>query len=276
MTLARESYDRWRADPVAFIAEVLRDPETEAPFVLNRSQRRFIKAAFQRDRGGRLKHPELLYSAPKKSGKTGFAAMLVLYVTLVLGGRNAEAYCVANDLEQAQGRVFAAIKRTVEICPWLREMANLTASRIDFPELGASITALASDYASAAGANPVISCFDELWGYTSERSQRLWDELIPVPTRKISCRLTITYAGFEGESALLEGLYKRGLEQPQVGPDLHAGDGLLMAWHHTPVAPWQDEAWLTQMRQQLRPNAFLRMIENRFVSTESTFVDLEW
>jgi phage terminase large subunit-like protein len=30
------------------------------------------------------------------------------------------------------------------------------------------------------------------------------------------------------------------------------------------------------MRQQLRPNAYLRMIENRFVSTDSTFVDMAW
>jgi hypothetical protein len=30
------------------------------------------------------------------------------------------------------------------------------------------------------------------------------------------------------------------------------------------------------MRSQMRPNAFLRMIENRFVSGESAFVDLDW
>jgi phage terminase large subunit-like protein len=30
------------------------------------------------------------------------------------------------------------------------------------------------------------------------------------------------------------------------------------------------------MRKQLRPNAFLRMIENRFVSTESDFIDMAW
>ena len=35
---------------------------------------------------------------------------------------------------------------------------------------------IASDAASAAGGNPTISCFDELWGYTSERSRRLWDK----------------------------------------------------------------------------------------------------
>jgi hypothetical protein len=116
--------------------------------------------------------------------------------------------------------VFQAIKRIVEKSPHLRREAKISQNRIEFPETGATIQAIASDYAGAAGANPTISSFDELWGYTSERSHRLWDEMIPVPTRKISCRLTTTYAGFEGESELLEGLYKRGLAQPEIGPDL--------------------------------------------------------
>src|SRR5208282_992219 len=77
-----------------------------------------------------------------------------------------------------------------------------------------------------------------------------------------------------GESALLEELYKRGLREPQVGSDLHAGDGLLMFWSHDPVAPWQDQRWLAEMRRSLRPNQYLRMIENRFVTTESSFVDM--
>ena len=66
------------------------------------------------------------------------------------------------------------------------------------------------------GGNPNFIVFDELWGYTSEGSRRLWDEMIPVPTRKVSARLTVTYAGFEGESELLEELYKRGLKGEQV------------------------------------------------------------
>ena len=85
--------------------------------------------------------------------------------------------------------------------------------------------------------------FDELWAFTSERSRRLWDELVPPPTRQVACRLTTTYAGFEGESLLLEELHKRGLQQPQIGDDLHAGDGILTFWSHTPIAPWQTEAW---------------------------------
>ena len=49
-----------------------------------------------------------------------------------------------------------------------------------------------------------------------------------------------------------------------------------MFWSHEPVAPWQRPEWVEQMRGQLRPNAFLRMIENRFVTSESSFVDPAW
>jgi phage terminase large subunit-like protein len=224
----------------------------------------------------RLVYPEQLYGAPKKSGKTGFAAMHLLTTTLVFGGRFAEGYAIANDLEQAQGRVFLAARRICEASPHLRRECSITQSRIEFPQTGAVIQAIGADYVGSAGANPVISSFDELWGYTSERSRRLWDEMVPSPVRRISARLVTTYAGFEGESTLLEELYKRGLAQQQVGAALHAGDGLLMAWHHAPIAPWQHERWLADMRRSLRPNQYLRMIENRFVTTESSFIDMAW
>ena len=98
--------------------------------------------------------------------------------------------------------------------------------------------------------------------------------MVPPPTRKITCRLTVTYAGFEGEGDLLQDLYKRGIAQPEVSPSLYAGDGILMAWHHEPIAPWQDEKWLAEMRRSLRPNQYLRMIENRFVSTDGVFIEM--
>jgi hypothetical protein len=267
---------RWRLKPTAFIEEVLHDPETGGPYRLLDAERIFLQHAFATDGRGRLLYPEQLYSGPKKSGKTAFAALHALTMTLLFGSAYPEAVCCANDYDQAVGRVFEAVKRIVECSPLLRREAKLTADTITFPAIGATVRAIPSDYAGAAGGNPVISVFDELWAYASERSRRLWDEMVPPPTRKVACRLTTTYAGFEGESELLEELYKRGLKQPLVGPDLHAGAGILMFWSHAPVAPWQTPEWIEQMRGQLRPNAFLRMIENRFVSTESTFVDMAW
>jgi hypothetical protein len=195
---------------------------------------------------------------------------------LLFGGRFGEAYALANDLEQAQSRVFEAIKRIIAASPLLRGEARVLSDKVTFAATDATIVPLASDAASAAGGHPVISCFDELWGFVSERSRRLWDEMVPVPTRRVSVRLVVSYAGFSNESELLEDLYKRGMAQPEIAPDLRAGDGILMFWSHKPVAPWQDERWLSDMRRSLRPAQFMRMIENRFVTTESTFIPIEW
>ncbi len=253
----------------------MHDPETKAPYRLLPAERRFMRLAFKTDRSGRLQFPEQVYGCPKKSGKSAFAAMHTLTVTLLFGGHAPEAVLLANDLEQAQGRVFEAVRRIVEASPLLGREAKITADKITFPAIGAVIRAIPSDYASAAGGNQVTSSFDELWAFTSERSRRLWDEMSP-PPRKIACRLTTTYAGFSNESELLEELHERGMALPLVGPDLHAGGGLLFFWSHTPIAPWQTPAWLADMRRTMRPNAYLRMIENRFVTTEITFIDMDW
>jgi hypothetical protein len=100
---------RWRRDPIAFIREALIDPETGQPFVLYPEQVAFLLTALTPTEDGRLPFAELLFSAPKKSGKTGLAAIVMLYVIIVLAGRFGEGYAVANDLDQAQGRVFAVL-----------------------------------------------------------------------------------------------------------------------------------------------------------------------
>lgn len=270
-----QSIARWRKHPDKFIEECLVDYETGKPFKLLPAQREFFARAFQLRDDGRLLFPEQCFSAPKKSGKTATAAMHLLTTTMLFGGKYAEGYVVANDLEQAQGRVFEACRRIVEQSPLLRVESNITNRQIRLPT-GATITAIPSDYAGAAGGHPTISSFDELWGYVSEGARRLWDEMVPVPTKKISCRLVTTYAGFSGESVLLEELYKRGMEQPEVAPNLHAGDGLLMFWSHEPIAPWQTPDWVEDMRRTMRPNAFNRMICNNFVTSDSPFIDMDW
>jgi hypothetical protein len=216
-------------DAATFIETTLVNPETGALFVLTDAEREFLAHAFELTPDGRLRYPELVFSAIKKSGKTAFAAMLVIYVIVVLGERYAEAYCCANDFEQSQGRVFTAAARIVEASPLLSLDATITANKITFGSTGSTITAIASDYAGAAGANPTITVFDELWGYTSERAHRLWDEMIPPPTRRIACRLTVTYAGYEGESELLEARQGGRADRPVALPRRRHAHGLA---HH--------------------------------------------
>jgi phage terminase large subunit-like protein len=98
-------------DPCAWIERNLYDPETGAPFKLLPAERAFLAHALTLDSDGRLVHSELIYSAIKKSGKTTFAALIVLTVILLYGSRYAEAYICANDLEQATSRTYEAIKR---------------------------------------------------------------------------------------------------------------------------------------------------------------------
>jgi phage terminase large subunit-like protein len=265
----------WRADPAAWVGDVLINPETGKPFVLYAEEIEFLRRGFTLTKDGRLPFPELLFSAPKKSGKTAFAAMAALYLSVVLGGPYSEIYCLSNDLDQSIGRVFTAIARIVRASPLLARTAKIEVSKITFTSTGSVIVAVANDYRGQAGSNPSLSIFDELWGYTSERSRRLWDEMVPPPTRKVAARLTVSYAGFESESELLEGLYKRSLTGKTIARDMRAtSDGLLCYWTHELRAPWQSQQWETQMLASLRTNQFRRMIRNEWVSTESSFIEM--
>jgi phage terminase large subunit-like protein len=169
---------RWRNNPVSFIESVLVNPETGKPFVLLDAEGGFLEHAFQTGESGKLLYPELLYSCPKKSGKTTFAALFTLMLILLFGDSFAEATLAANDQDQAVGRVFEACRRIIEASPLLRREARVTESRIIFPALQATITAIPASFAGAAGGNQNIAVFDEAWAYTSERSRRLWDELV--------------------------------------------------------------------------------------------------
>jgi hypothetical protein len=116
--------------------------------------------------------------------------LFVLTLLLLYGGRHAEAVIAANSFEQTVARVFLMIKRIIEARPLLRREAKITEGKITIA--GATITAIPSDAAS----DGILMA----WHHEP-----------------------VAYAGYEGESVLLEELYKRGLNQQQVGPALYAG-----------------------------------------------------
>jgi phage terminase large subunit-like protein len=161
-TLDGTTLKRWKNDPTSFVTEVLHDPETKRPFQLLPAEYQFMQFAFMLDDNGRLLYPEQVFSAPKKSGKSTLAALVTLTMVLLRSeGRGAEAIVVANSFDQAQSRVFTMCRRIVEASPLLRTEAKIGVDRIVIPALDASIVALASDAASAAGSNPTVSVCDE-------------------------------------------------------------------------------------------------------------------
>lgn len=144
------------------------------------------------------------------------------------------------------------------------------------------ITAISGDYQGAAGSNHGFVSYDELWGYTSEASTRLWEELAPVPTRKNSIRFISTYAGFENESQLLWDLYKQALgkdEHPDGQGDLpifgNREARIFAYWDHEPRMPWQTEGYYVSQKKTLRPGTYPRLHENKWATVEEIFITPE-
>lgn len=247
----------------------------------------------------------LVYSTVKKSGKTAIAALVARWIAETWGSHS-EVYALANDLEQARGRIYAAALTSIELdsrysradkgIPGVWRIIEREAMHLPSHS---TLRAVSADYKGEAGSNPVATLWSELWGYSSEASQRLWEELTPVPTRPRSIRYVETYAGYEGESSILNDLEDRvkrdgrrltldelrglGLDWPwpdqQLPFFIHRDTRTFAYWDSGPEArrmPWQTPQYYKAQHGELRTNAFLRLHENIRVANIDEFVPLEW
>jgi phage terminase large subunit-like protein len=98
--------------PVDFIDRVIRLDEKGEPFSLAPYQRRVLEMALRRDPSGELVFRLVVLSEPKKSGKTFVAALLALWWALTR--HHTEVILIANDEEQATGRVFKTAVDLIE------------------------------------------------------------------------------------------------------------------------------------------------------------------
>lgn len=239
-------------------------------------QRKILARALAFERHGKLRYSTVVYSCPKKSGKTTVNAAVVNWFAYEVAP-GTEIIIAANDLEQSQGRVFRMAKAMINRSPALMsKVEGITQREIRLTD-GTVIKAIPSDAAGEAGANQSLSSFDELWGYSSEHSRRLYEELTPVPTLKNSIRFISTYAGYIGESDLLEDTYNRGKKGKRLWSLLPCWENgpLFMYWDTKGRMTWQDKAYYEAQRQELRPIAYLRLHENRWVSSENALFDME-
>ncbi len=261
-------------DPTVFIDQFIRFNEKGKPWTLSRHQRRVLAVAFQWDGEGLLRIRTFLWGEMKKSGKTFIAACLVLWWAFITS--NSEIIVAANALEQSMGRVFQTVVQLLEQNPTLGLSAKVRATDIKLTN-GTTIKPIPSDYKSAAGSRHSLVVFDELWGYSLEAAQRLYEELTPPPTEDNAWLLIVTYAGWTGESVLLERLYKQGLagERADEELELYRADELFMFWSHTPRQPWQTERYYAEQRRNLRQGTFDRIHRNVWVSAESAFITAE-
>lgn len=250
----------------------------------------------------------MVWSCPKKSGKTAIAGLVARFVAEHFGPRN-EILCMANDLEQSIGRVYKAVQASVELNPdYDREkhlLFNNTGEQLwhslsrvmEYVPGGTTIKAIASDYKGEAGANPTLTLWTELWGYVSEASRRFWSELTPVPTRKRSFRFVETYAGYEDESDILLDVYRiavkegRRVTRSELEPyggwpydddvPLYINEeaGAVAYWDDGPLArrmPWQTPPYYASEAKVLTEEQFNHLHNNYWQASVSAFLDEQW
>lgn len=155
-------------------------PETREPIQLTELQQEILRHCFTTNDAGKMPYQTIVYSCPKKSGKSTIGALVALWWALTQEPPN-EIFIAANDLDQAQGRVYKAITGSIRNNPHLRDVVTISNRKTSF-STGTIIEALPADFKGAAGSNHGLTIWDEAWAYTSEASRRLWDELTPVPT----------------------------------------------------------------------------------------------
>ena len=260
-------------------------PTTNKLIKFEPHQKAILDHCFKFDKKGKLPYSVITYSCPKKSGKTALCSIIMAYWLYNVEPPN-EILTLANKRDQAIARGYRELRGYLQRNPVLmRETVKFGEKLIELRN-GSIVQALPNDFAGEAGSNHGLTVWDELWGFVSERDHRLFDELTPVPTRKNSIRFIATYAGFSGESVLLEDIYHQifdaqdnvldDVERP-LGDDFpaYAKGELFMYWDNEPRMPWQTPQYYKSQKQQLRTNTYLRIHENRWVSSESSMFDME-
>lgn len=274
-------------DPVQWITDHFYLYDTGNLMTLEECQRRPLQLAMERDANGHFRFNTVLWSWPKKSAKSSVIASVADFVAS--SRQRASVKLVANDIKQADTRVGMYLRESIKLGQLAGKRdygIRITPSgyKISYPN-GSLIESVPIDPSGEAGGNDDMIVYSELHGWKSKAHQRMWSEMTLSPTKfGNSQRWIDTYAGYTGESPVLEQLFKVGKEQgQQVWPDLEVYVNpiakMLTVWVTKPMLPWQVDAsaqeYYAQEAAQLTPNEFSRMHQNQWVSSEDVFVPYE-
>ena len=113
----------------------------------------------------RMPYTTIIYSAPKKSGKTTIGASAGAWFT-DQAVANTESFCLAGDYEHAMGRMFDDLlfdaKYGREAFPNGKLRLKPTKDLLSYPD-GKTIQAIAQEYKTASGSRHALTLWDELW-----------------------------------------------------------------------------------------------------------------
>lgn len=247
------------------------------PIVLQPYHEQVIRECLRTDGEGLFTYSTIVYSDLKKSAKSTISAAVALCLAWHYPYETVRI--VANDMKQANSRTFTYITRAIELNPRLREVCKINNYHIELPN-HTVIDAVPIDPKGEAGGGDLITVFGELWGFKNEASKKMWVEtaLSPLKFGK-SIRWCESYAGYTGDSPILEQLYKNGVTEGQrIDEDLelYTNGRQLTFWNTKPRCPWQSEDYYAYEATQYTSNEFERIHRNAWVSSLDIFVPPEW
>lgn len=289
-------------DPVRWIETHFYIPELEGPIQLYPYQKAVLREANRRDAAGRYVYNLILWSDIKKSAKSSIAAAMAMYRARATKWGSVKI--IANDLKQADSRVAYYFRRSLELHPDYEQGQNYRKAhyKISFDDNHSAVEAIPIDPGGEAGGNDDLIIFSELWAARHKAIQQMWTEMT-IPPNKFghAQRWVETYAGFRGESPILEQLYERcvepdpikraekGIEQLDLSYtdadgrfhdlrdlEVFAVDGILCLWNTRPRLPWQTADYYAAESAILIPTEFSRIHRNDWASSTSKFVPDGW
>jgi len=251
--LTDERVERYRHDIIAFLEDQYILAETQELMVVEQWQKELIfwPLFYDLDEAGLRRYTLALIGLCKKNGKSSLAAGIGLWFCFA-GEPHGEVIIAANNLDQASLIIYDKIRNAFKANPQLHSAARLLKTAIEMKATGTVCRPIAHKYQTAAGANPTLVIFDELWGFPG---REFYDELTESPARREPLSLIVTYAGYDKES-LLYGLYEMGRKKKDPK--------MFYLWLHENVASWVTQDYLDSQRRRLPANSYMRFHENRW------------
>ena len=264
-------------DPVRWIGKHFYIPETNSPMELYPSQIIPLREALRRGSDGKFVYSTVVWSAIKKSAKSAIAAAIGLWMAWQRSWSSIKV--IANDLKQADSRVAYYMRRAILLHPEWKDIVKVAGYKITLPN-HSIIEAIPIDPEGEAGGGDDLVIYSELWGWKSKAELAMWTESTLSPLKYgQSIRWCETYAGFIGESPILEKLHESGVKEGKsinTEYEMYANGRLFVLWNTTPHLPWQSSLYYEQEAMTLEDNEFRRVHKNEFVSSTESFVQPEW
>lgn len=276
-------------DPVRFLETqfLVKDENTGLPTLITLAdfQKVVLRDIYPPSLKGLPRARNAFWSTVKKAGKSTLLAGLAMFTAV--RRLNAEVYVLATTRDQAKAVLYDKAQYAALEHPYWAPFVEEKGNTLHFTSLGSILKVVPNSWRAIEGFFPDGVFVDELHAFTLDSDRRAFDALV-IPPQKQGCRWLTSYAGFEGESVLLEQYWKLAEEGERCDEELpiryNRGASL---WSYIDVGeeawrmPWMSgetwEAYLAGLQAAPSPTAFLRFAMNMWASSEQRFIEVaQW